>query len=81
MRGEKGHHVECPCDVSQALPEHAFTDDPEPRAGEIVDRVIEETELARLLPPAGDHIVAEGDDVATKSENQRERMFRTVFTA
>ena len=42
-------------EVGDALAEHALADDAQARAAQIADRIVEEAELARLLPAPGQH--------------------------
>src|SRR4051812_33730813 len=76
MGCEKRHHAEGSAEFGHALPEYPFADDPEPRSGEVPDGMVEEAELAGLLPFAPQHVLAKRNDAAPKREDEREGVLR-----
>ncbi|SCM76550.1 hypothetical protein KL86PLE_40356 [uncultured Pleomorphomonas sp.] len=72
MGGEHGLHAEDAGDLGDPLPEKALTDDAETSATEIVDRMVEEAELAGFLPFTLKYVGAERDDGAAEGEHQGE---------
>src|SRR5919108_359136 len=55
--GKQDLHPKAARDVRRSLAEHSLADDAEGCAVEISNRVVEETELVDLLPPASFHIL------------------------
>ena len=76
MRGEQRNHAEGAGDVGDPLAENTLADDAEPGALKVVDRVVEEAELAGPLPFAVQHILPERHDVAAQRQHQGEGVFR-----
>ena len=72
MRGEQGAHAEGLAEARDLLAERALADDPERRAVELADRVVEKAELAGALPFAGDHVLPIADQGAPERQDQRE---------
>ena len=66
--GEHHLHAEGTRDVGHTLADHAFADYAELLAVQVVDRMVEEAELRRLLPLAIDHVLAIADQAAAEPD-------------
>jgi hypothetical protein len=69
---EDGLHAHRPADPGHALAEHAFADDAEGAAGELVDGIVKEAEVPALLPTPASGGLGAGEQIAARGEDQGE---------